>query len=100
MSPVNHFLAGWALANAAGLNSRERMLVTVAGVIPDLDGFGIVVDLATRHSTFCAASASKNLDLDALFRRFGRDDDPDLVGGWPDRNGETRRHTGGNFGVR
>lgn len=51
MSPVTHFLAGWALANTAKLNPRERMLVTVAGVIPDVDGFGIVVDVATRHAT-------------------------------------------------
>lgn len=51
MSPITHFLAGWALAHTAKLNPRERMLVSVAGVIPDLDGFGIVVDLATRGAT-------------------------------------------------
>jgi inner membrane protein len=51
MSPVTHFLAGWAVANTAKLSPRERMLVAVAGVIPDVDGFGIVVDLATQHST-------------------------------------------------
>jgi len=39
------------VANTAKLNPRERMLVAVAGVIPDLDGFGILVDLATRHAT-------------------------------------------------
>ena len=36
MSPITHFLAGWALANTTELNPRERMLVSVAGVIPDL----------------------------------------------------------------
>ncbi|HSH94592.1 MAG TPA: metal-dependent hydrolase [Roseimicrobium sp.] len=51
MSPITHFLAGWTLANMAKLNPRDRMLVSVAGVIPDVDGFGIVVDFATRHST-------------------------------------------------
>ena len=51
MSPITHFLAGWALAHTAKLNPRERMLVSVAGVIPDLDGFGIVVDFATRGAT-------------------------------------------------
>ena len=51
MSPITHFLAGWALAHTAELNPRERMLVSVAGIIPDLDGFGIVVDLATRGAT-------------------------------------------------
>ena len=51
MSPITHFLAGWAVAHTAELNPRERMLVTVAGIIPDLDGFGIVVDFATRGAT-------------------------------------------------
>lgn len=51
MSPVTHFLAGWAVAGAAKLEPRDRMLVSVAGIIPDLDGFGILVDLATRHAT-------------------------------------------------
>lgn len=51
MSPITHFLVGWTIANTANLSPRDRMLVTVAGVIPDLDGFGIAVDLATRHAT-------------------------------------------------
>lgn len=51
MSPVTHFLVGWAVAHTANLNKRERMIVAVAGIIPDLDGFGIIVDLATRHAT-------------------------------------------------
>lgn len=51
MSPITHFLAGWALAQTAELSPRERMLVSVAGVIPDLDGLGIVVDLATHGQT-------------------------------------------------
>ena len=29
MSPITHFLAGWALAHTADLNPRERMLVSV-----------------------------------------------------------------------
>lgn len=48
MSPVTHLLVGWSIANAAPLNRRERALVTVAGVIPDADGFGLVVDFASR----------------------------------------------------
>jgi inner membrane protein len=50
MSPITHFLAGWAVANAARLERRERWLVTIAGVIPDADGLGIVAELVTRHS--------------------------------------------------
>jgi hypothetical protein len=38
------------LANTASLNRRERALVTLAGVIPDVDGLGAVADLLTRHT--------------------------------------------------
>ncbi len=55
MHPISHLFLGWTLANLAGLDRRDRMLVTVAGVIPDLDGLGVVVDIATegtRHPTW------------------------------------------------
>jgi len=45
MSPITHFLLGWIVANTDRLNRRERALVTVAGVIPDLDGAGVVAEL-------------------------------------------------------
>ena len=50
MNPITHFLTGWAVANAAPLERRERAIVTLAGVVPDLDGIGVAVDFATRHS--------------------------------------------------
>ena len=50
MNPVTHLLVGWTVANAVPLTRRERALVTVAGIIPDVDGFGIVTDLLTRDS--------------------------------------------------
>lgn len=50
MSPVTHFLTGWVLANTASLRRRDRALVTLAGVIPDVDGLGAIPDLLTRHS--------------------------------------------------
>lgn len=50
MSPVTHFLASWLVANAVPLERRERALVTLAGVAPDVDGVGIVPELLTRHS--------------------------------------------------
>jgi len=49
MSPVTHLLAGWLVANAADLNRRERAFVTIAGVIPDLDGLGLVAEVATKN---------------------------------------------------
>ncbi len=51
MSPVTHFLTGWVVACSAQLNQRERVAITVAAVIPDLDGFGILPELLTRYSS-------------------------------------------------
>lgn len=43
MSPVTHFLLGWVVAAApSGLNHRERVWITAAAVLPDLDGLGLV----------------------------------------------------------
>ncbi len=50
MSPVTHFLSGWVLANSATLDRKERALVALACVVPDLDGLGIVPELLTRNS--------------------------------------------------
>ncbi len=50
MNPVTHLLAGWFVANTARLGRRDRALVTFSGVIPDIDGLGIIADLATRGS--------------------------------------------------
>jgi len=50
MSPVTHFFTGWALANSFSLNQRDRTLITLAGVAPDVDGLGIVADILIRHS--------------------------------------------------
>lgn len=50
MSPVTHFLSGWALANSTPFDKRDRALVTWACVIPDLDGIGAVPQWLTRNS--------------------------------------------------
>ena len=50
MNPATHFLAGWAVANAGSLGRRDRALVTLAGVVPDVDGFGILPELLTLGS--------------------------------------------------
>jgi membrane-bound metal-dependent hydrolase YbcI (DUF457 family) len=51
MSPVTHFLTGWVISNCAKLNRKERAIVTLACVAPDLDGLGIVPELLTRNSS-------------------------------------------------
>ncbi len=50
MNPVTHYLVGWLTASTSHLNLRERALITLAGVAPDLDGLGIVAEVLTRNS--------------------------------------------------
>ena len=51
MSPITHFLMGWAVANSArSLTKRERAMVTLASVVPDLDGLGIIAERLTQNS--------------------------------------------------
>ena len=51
MSPVTHFLTGWVFANCAKLERRDRAIVTLACVVPDVDGLGIIPELLTRNSS-------------------------------------------------
>jgi membrane-bound metal-dependent hydrolase YbcI (DUF457 family) len=50
MNPITHLLVSWTVANADGLNRRERAMVTLAGIAPDLDGLGVIPEYLTRHS--------------------------------------------------
>ena len=55
MSPISHFVGSWLVAVCASPHQRDRVLITLAGVLPDLDGVGIVVDwgksLITGHAS-------------------------------------------------
>jgi len=46
MSPLTHLLASWIVAAKTTDNPRDCRLVTLAGVAPDLDGLGILADMA------------------------------------------------------
>lgn len=48
MNPATHFLTGWLIANVDHLERRDRALVTLAGVIPDADGLGILTGIASQ----------------------------------------------------
>lgn len=48
MSPITHFLVGWAGLERFQASRRDKALVVLAGLAPDLDGLGILVDFATR----------------------------------------------------
>jgi hypothetical protein len=44
MAPATHLPASWILAAKTTDNPRDCRLVTLAGVVPDLDGLGILGD--------------------------------------------------------
>ena len=46
MSPETHLLASWIIAAKTTDNPRDCRLVTLAGILPDADGLGLMVDLA------------------------------------------------------
>lgn len=51
MNPASHFLISWTVANTADIPRRDRTLVTLAGVIPDIDGIGIIAELLTENTS-------------------------------------------------
>ncbi|MGI9104532.1 MAG: metal-dependent hydrolase [Terriglobales bacterium] len=50
MSPVTHFLTGWVLANSTPFERRDRALVALSCVIPDVDGLGAIPEVLTKNS--------------------------------------------------
>ena len=51
MAPAIHLLASWIIASKTTDNLRDRRLVTLAGIAPDLDGVGLLVDLLSQGKT-------------------------------------------------
>jgi membrane-bound metal-dependent hydrolase YbcI (DUF457 family) len=52
LNPITHALTGWCLAEAfPGLGNRERAAIVVAAIAPDIDGFGLPFELATRETS-------------------------------------------------
>jgi len=52
MNPISHFFASWLVSNTTSLNRRERTLITIAGVVPDLDGLVIIGDFFSKNSEY------------------------------------------------
>ena len=48
MSPITHLLASWLVAAKTTKNPRDCRLATLAGVLPDADGLGLVADVANE----------------------------------------------------
>lgn len=47
MAPETHLLGSWIIAALATDNPRDCRLVALAGILPDADGLGLLVDAAT-----------------------------------------------------
>lgn len=45
MAPGTHALIGWWTANVLPLTRRDRLLIFLGGVLPDLDGLGLLYSL-------------------------------------------------------
>ena len=51
MNVIEHFFIGWCIANGSpSLSDRDRTIVTVAAVIPDIDGLGLLLEIPTRNT--------------------------------------------------
>lgn len=65
MSPITHLLISWSAASIFKIEKKDRILATIAGVAPDIDGIGLGYDLlmkgdgqaleywSTYHHTLC-----------------------------------------------
>ncbi|MFC4160085.1 metal-dependent hydrolase [Chitinimonas lacunae] len=63
MSPITHLLIGWSAGNAVGLRGRDLALVTWAGVLPDLDGAGALLDILFQ-------AAGQETQFYAMYHRY------------------------------
>ena len=50
MNPASHFLIGWTVANSVDIPRRDRALVALSGILPDIDGIGIMAELLTENT--------------------------------------------------
>jgi inner membrane protein len=51
MSPITHLLVSWVVAESCATDRRERFWICAAGLAPDLDGLGILMDLKNQLFT-------------------------------------------------
>ncbi len=48
MSPITHLFISWSAASCFKIDKKDRILATIAGVVPDIDGIGIGYDLLMK----------------------------------------------------
>ncbi|MHC4215459.1 MAG: metal-dependent hydrolase [Planctomycetota bacterium] len=52
MVPQQHFVISWVLSNLNYENRRDRIVTTICGIIPDLDGLGFIIDKAVGNGLY------------------------------------------------
>ena len=64
MIPPTHFLISWVIAAESTTSRRDRAIVTLAGVIPDIDGFGYPIEncLTFHLHLLCDVIGSREID--------------------------------------
>lgn len=53
MHIITHYLTGWAASLPLDLDTRDRGLIGVASILPDLDGIVVIGDLVQGRSLDC-----------------------------------------------
>ena len=49
MNVITHLFIGWTFAEHTTKSPRDRALITAASVVPDLDGLGLIADMAAPY---------------------------------------------------
>ncbi|MGD9109390.1 MAG: metal-dependent hydrolase [Phycisphaerales bacterium] len=52
MAPQQHLVMSWVLSNLGYESRRDRIVITLCGIIPDIDGAGIVIDKITGDELY------------------------------------------------
>lgn len=52
MNPITHYLISFAISSNFTLSKKERTLTTISGIIPDIDGIGIIAELISKKTNY------------------------------------------------
>ena len=52
MAPQQHFVISWVISNLGTSTRRDRIVATICGLIPDIDGLGFIVDKAIGRGSY------------------------------------------------
>lgn len=52
MAPQQHFVISWVLSNLGCSTRRERIVATICGVVPDIDGLGLILDKTIGRGSY------------------------------------------------